>query len=235
MAGKEGTYNVELFTHRTGRTGRMGMLSLPKSSANTIMLYDPAVGEGRLLDDLIRDVEATLNVKMEYLQIPSSTELVESAYNRAASRSLKTASGMNPELVSYFKCRLRDEDASIIDITNTEDLLDKLATTMALLADLDPSMSPSEPTCSLLTGDPSERTIQVYREDDASEITPPRVTKFCKMHNSGKLGRMKIIANGSVALFDLPKGRAKIFLETIAASNDTNGWKVQMAKHVPDR
>jgi superfamily II DNA/RNA helicase len=242
MAGKEGTYSAELFTHRTGRAGRMGTSARPKS-ANTIMLYDPAIGEGRLLEDLIYDVEQSLNVKIEYRQIPSSAELVESAYNRVSSRCLENANNggiINPKLVSYFKRRLQNTDESILDVTNDNDILDKLARAMALLADLDPAMSPSEPTCSLLTGDPNERTVQAsYREDDdgagsAKILTPPLVTKFCKMHNSGKIGRMTIIANASGALFDLPTGRAKRFLETVASARDTSGWKVQWANHVPD-
>ena len=88
------------------------------------------------------------------------------------------------------------------------------------VANLDPSLSPTEPYASLLSGDPTLRTLRVVSkqgddddgDDDGGGLSPPQVIAFCKQLGSGKLGRVSICADGS-AVFDLSKAKAEKLMD----------------------
>mmetsp|Transcript_17963 Transcript_17963/g.37611 ORF Transcript_17963/g.37611 Transcript_17963/m.37611 type:complete len:630 (-) Transcript_17963:83-1972(-) len=242
ISGKDGTVNPELYAHRTGRTGRFraspnerdwGPAANRYETANAVALYDPAVGEGKLVSELVEAVEDDLGVTIQAMAIPSSAKVVDAAYQRlsldllndsdSSISSLSSPSNKkkNPptDLAAYFKQQL-DSDARI-DISSPEELLNHLANAMVFLSKLDPSLSPYTQSSSLLTGDPSMSTLRLYSRS-IDPLTPPAVTSFCKKRGSGKLGRIAISKDGS-AIFDLAKKRATKLLETITAEEEEQG------------
>ena len=229
-AGKEGTYNVELYTHRTGRAGRAGR-NTKLGAANAILLYDPAEGEGKLILDLIQDVHKALGAQIQPKPAPSSSDIVQAGYSRVTSTLFECVGDQaNTALVSYFGSRLASD--SRIDTSDPKQLLQHLATVMATLSNLDPSISPQNHRSSLMSGDTRDRTLRVYRKDGIA-VSPPEVTKFCKLFGSGKLGRVTISADGS-AIFDLATARADTLVQTIGSrSDETHGWCVEMPSSLP--
>jgi superfamily II DNA/RNA helicase len=228
-AGKEGTYNVELYTHRTGRAGRAGR-NTKLAAANSIMLYDPAEGEGKLVNELIQDVHKALGIEVRAKPAPSSSDIVEAGYARVADQCFDCSENRDSALVSYFHSKLVADQR--VDTSDPRQLLQHLATVMAAMSNLDHSISPSEQRASLLSGDVRDRTLRVYREDGIA-VSPPEVTKFCKSFGSGKLGRVTILSDGS-AVFDLTTTKAEKLLETIESRIDeTNGWHVQTPSSLP--
>ena len=236
ISGKDGTVNPELYAHRTGRTGRFraspnerdwGPAANRYDTANAVALYDPAVGEGKLVSELVEAVEDDLGVTIQSMAIPSSAKVVDAAYQRLSLDLLNDSDSSissppspsnkkkNPptNLAAYFKQQL-DSDKRI-DISNPQELLNYLANAMVSLSKLDPSLSPYTQSSSLLTGDPSMSTLRLYSRS-SDPLTPPAVTNFCKKRGSGKLGRVAISKDGS-AIFDLPKKRATKLMETITA------------------
>mmetsp|Transcript_33188 Transcript_33188/g.78394 ORF Transcript_33188/g.78394 Transcript_33188/m.78394 type:complete len:806 (+) Transcript_33188:163-2580(+) len=237
IAGKDGTVNPELYAHRTGRTGRFratpqeqdwGPSANRYKTANAVALYDPAVGEGKLVPNLVEAVEDDLGVIIKAMAIPSSAEVVDSAYQRlsldllsnrdSGTSSLSTSKNNQPaDLATYFKQQLKSDER--IDVTNPQELLDYLANAMVSMSKLDHSLSPFTQSSSLLTGDPTMNTVRLYSRTGDDPLTPPIVTNFCKTRGSGKLGRVTIARDGS-AVFDLPKKRAKRLLETFVAEDE---------------
>lgn len=231
IAGKEGTINPELYAHRTGRTGRFKAHPQEKNNwrppsnryqtSNAIALFDPAEGEGRLINSLVDEVRDDLGVKIKPMAIPSSAKVVDAAYTRLSLDVIAKKATESP-LAGYFKDRLYSDDR--LDTSDTEELLDRLAQAMVLLSKLDPSTSSLVPGSSLLNGDPTMTTLRIYANKSNSEgpLTPPAVTSFCKARGSGKLGRVVVCSDGS-AIFDLPKKRANRLLETIREENKKKG------------
>lgn len=217
ITGKEGTFNAELYTHRTGRTGRVRS-NQPKGairSSNTIMLYDPASGEGKLVAPLAEEIQSLLGVEMLPKQLPSAAEVVAAGYDRA--RRAVNIGDKRPDqsdLVTYFRSVLETEEG--VDTSNPEELLEYLSRSMALLSNLDPAVSPFNQRASLLTGSTTERTLRLYKRNNMS-ISPPEATIVCKDLGSGKLGRVQICEDGS-AIFDLPTQRAKKLSEAFRAT-----------------
>ena len=235
IAGKEGTINPELYAHRTGRTGRFQNSSQGSNdnnwrapsnryqTSNAVALYDPAAGEGRLVQTLVEEVKEDLGVVMKPMAIPSSSSVVDAAYTRLSSDligdEIATASPSN--LAEYFRTRMESDDR--IDTSDPQELLDRLASAMVALSKLDPSTSPFVPTSSLLNGDHSATTVRLYSKSASDEpLKPPAVTSFCKPRGSGKLGRVVICGDGS-AVFDLPKKRAKRLLKAIQEEEEKTG------------
>jgi superfamily II DNA/RNA helicase len=218
VAGQDGTFSSELYTHRSGRTGRVRTLNHGGSiaTANAITMYDPANGEGKIIPELVKEIEEKLQVQILPKLIPSPAEVVEAGYKRT-----KLAIGVDAdadadtvqkkELATYFKSRLQEENN--IDTSDPEQLLEYLSKAMAALSSLDASASPFEQQYSLLTGDDSDRTLRLSRKDRVA-LSPPQVTQFCKPLGSGKLGRVVIAKDGS-AIFDLPLKRANRLLAAI--------------------
>jgi superfamily II DNA/RNA helicase len=231
-AGKEGTFSTELYTHRTGRTGRVRMEGDGHDNANAILLYDPAVGEAKILPDLVADVQKELKVSILPKPIPSVQEVVEAGYRRSRGALGLGAAGSNEnnnnnnksELVQYFTSRLEQEEG--LDTKDPQQLVECLAEAMAALSNLNSSLSPFYPQYSLLTRSPGDRTLRLSRQDGTPLLGPPEVTKYCKELGSGKLGRVSISDDGS-ALFDLTEKRAKRLLEAVAA-HDSEEYELEM-------
>jgi superfamily II DNA/RNA helicase len=248
LAGKEGTYSTELYTHRSGRTGRVRSLHQQQGgrdgiieTANAIMLYDPANGEGKVIPDLVREVQEELGILVQPRAIPSAAQVVEAAYKRTTDSMLLLGGGggggrgesiIDGELASYFASKLQADDR--IDTNNPQQMLNYLARAMVSLSHLDASTSPFHQHCSLLSGSDAERTLCLSRQDRAP-ISPPDVTKFCKANGSGKLGRVAICKDGSSAIFDLPTKRANRLVSTVkedAAS--CSEWLLELPLTLPD-
>lgn len=217
-AGRKGTFDPDLYVHRTGRAGRVGGVKGREDPA-AVLLYDPAQGEGKLIPPLLD----SLDVDVRPMSIPSTKLLADKAYQRASSAILRSEPS---HLVDYFLQELRrDLDASDSDL-----LLRHLATAMVASSGMDPSAHPTRPQSSLLTGDPSARTLRLCAPD--SELTPPLVTKFCKSRASGKLGRVYVCLDGS-AVFDLPEKRAEKLLRAVELEPDSP-YRMEMASVVPE-
>jgi superfamily II DNA/RNA helicase len=241
VAGKEATYNVELYTHRTGRAGRVtqqakqGVATAP---ANSVVLYDVASGEGKLVADVVAQVKSTLGIQIRSKPIPSTTDIVEAGYRRALDELLlgdnsnnNKAAGDN-DLVSYVRSRLLADDR--VNVADPEELLNHLCTALISLSKLDPSTAPQEQRCSLITGDPADRTLLVYREDGEA-VSPTEATKFCKKFGSGKLGRIMVTKIGS-AVLDLPTNRAKKLLQNVQSGHEKelSGWRIEECQSLPE-
>jgi superfamily II DNA/RNA helicase len=231
IAGKDGTFSSELYTHRTGRTGRVRSAATADDRvlpANTIMLYDPANGEGKLVPDLINEVQNELKIQIQPMAIPSSTQVVDAAYQRTLAILDYNEESRSNDLVSYFRDRLEAEEQ--IDTTDPKQLLENLARAMAALSNLDSHVSSVEQQSSLLTGDPAYNTVRIY--SDGPPLTPPGVTMFSKSLGSGKLGRVTICKDGS-AVFDLSKKRARMLVEASVADASSD-WHLELPSVLPD-
>ena len=229
IAGKEGTFSTELYTHRTGRTGRLRIHN-QFTKANAIMLYDPAAGEGKLIPELAKEVHLELGVNIMSKPPPSTLEIVDAGYQRAKELILQGDPTVDEEseLEKYIRSKLEIE--KLFSTENPKELLRYLATAMAVLSNLDPSMNPYEQHKSLLSFNEKDRTLRLTRED-GEELTPSEVTRFCKDNGSGKLGRV-IMWNDGSALFDLPLKRAEKLIETWKAAQ-TAGWQLEMPLTLP--
>ncbi len=239
IAGKEGTINPELYAHRTGRTGRFR--ANPQEShgwrppsnhyqtSNAVVLYDPAEGEGRLINSLVEEVKGDLGVTMQAMAIPSSARVVDAAYTRLSSEFIGETTKPS-HLADYFRDRLESDDR--IDTSDPEELLVRLTQAMVRLSKLDPNTSPLVPTSSLLNGDLAMTTLRLY-PIRGEPLNPPLVTNFCKARGSGKLGRVVSCGDGS-AVFDLPKKRAKRLLAAIQEEEaKTEGEGLEYGLEIP--
>ncbi|KAL7496764.1 hypothetical protein ACHAWT_004911 [Skeletonema menzelii] len=231
--GKDGTFDSELFIHRTGRAGRFGSTR----TADTIMLYDRSQGEGTTLKELQEEMKRLRGVEILQKALPSPGEVMNSAYHRALQRFEKFDTDGEDDrekhkLVQYFEKRLMQDvllDHSDTEPSPTESLLMKrLAAAMAALSGLEEVVPPR----SLLTANPSDRTIRAWNDSCSrnNPLSPPEVTKLLKALGSGKLGRISICEDGS-AVFDLSGSKAKRLMEN--ASNDemsalVEGWHFEM-------
>jgi hypothetical protein len=231
VAGKDGTYNVELYTHRTGRAGRVRQANQgPGAPSNSVVLYDVASGEGKLVNDVVAEVQSTLGIEIRSKPIPSTTDIVEAGYRRALDELLVDNSG--DDLVSYFRSRLLADDR--VNVSDPEEMLNHLCTALVALSKVDPFTSPQEQRCSLITGNPADRTLVVYRED-GEEVSPTEVMKFCKSFGSGKLGRIMVTKVGS-AVLDLPAKRAKKLVQNVESGdeNEVSGWRIEECQSLPE-
>jgi superfamily II DNA/RNA helicase len=223
--GKDGTYDSELYIHRTGRAGRFGNTR----SADAILLYDRTQGETATLIKLGEEMENLHNVVITPRQLPSPSEVMDASYERVM--KLCCGSGTrNQSLVQYFAEKLAYDltgsngEGSESGPSEKESLLiHRLATAMASLSGLDGVV----PARSLLTADPGDRTIRVWKEscDCSNPLSPSEVTKLVKSLDSGKLGRIFPCDDGSV-VFDLGAKKANLLLERAEndASIDRGGW-----------
>ncbi len=230
--GKDGTFDSELFIHRTGRAGRFGSTR----TADTIMLYDRSQGEGTTLKGLQEEMKRLRGVEILPKSLPSPGEVMNSAYHRAFQRFEKFDTDGEDDLekqrlVQYFEKRLA-QDVPLDHYTEpspTESLLMKrLAAAMAALSGLEEIVPPR----SLLTANPSHRTIRVWNDscNQKNPVSPPEVTKLVKALGSGKLGRISICDDGS-AVFDLSRSKAKRLIQNAGKdemSSLVEGWHFEM-------
>ncbi|KAL7534295.1 hypothetical protein ACHAXR_005789, partial [Thalassiosira sp. AJA248-18] len=236
--GKDGTFNSELYIHRTGRAGRFGNTR----TADAILLYDRSQGEGTTLTKLQEEMKSLKGLEIVPRQLPSPSEVMDASYDRASLRCENFERRMQTEeagdgaqsLVQYFLDRLSKDlnsgDGSLELGTNEKEtlLVHRLATAMAALSGLDEVVPPR----SLLTADPRDRTIRVWNES-GNPLSPPEVTKVVKALGSGKLGRISICDNGS-AVFDLGAKKAERLLKNVSsdASLKDSGWHFEMPSSI---
>jgi superfamily II DNA/RNA helicase len=246
IAGKDGTISPELYAHRTGRTGRFQIggddgysNNNNYETSNAVAMYDPAIGEGRLISTLVEGVRETLDVEIQPMAIPSSAQVVDAAYTRlsqdiitgSGTKEDESSSSSEDDLATYFRQRLETDER--INTSDPNQLLDQLANAMVSLSKLDPSISPSTQHSSLLTGDLTYNTLRLYQNDNVSFLTPPEVTAFCKAYGSGKLGRVLICKDGS-AVFDLSKKRAKRLLDAVMTTEEETEYSLEMISSLPE-
>lgn len=226
--GKDGTYDSELYIHRTGRAGRFGSTR----AADAILLYDRSQGEATTLPKLQEEMKDLHSIEMMPRKLPSPSEVMEASYDRAFWRCEEFGGREGTQsLVQYFADRLSkdlnsDDESFEVGTKEKESLLmHRLATAMAALSGLDTAVPPR----SLLTSDPRDRTIQVWNESSSNPLSPPEVTKVVKALGSGKLGRISICNDGS-AVFDLGAKKAELLLKNVASDADlkSSGWHFEM-------
>jgi superfamily II DNA/RNA helicase len=231
--GKDGTFDSELFIHRTGRAGRFGSTR----TADTIILYDRSQGEGTTLKGLQDEMIRLRGVEILPKTLPSPGEVMNAAYHRALQRFEKfdkegEDNREKQDLVQYFEKRLMKDilfEHSDSGPSQTESLLmTRLAAAMAALSGLEDVVPPR----SLLTANPSDRTIRVWSDSCSrrNPLSPPEVTKVVKELGSGKLGRISICEDGS-AVFDLSQSKAKRLLQKAGdkeMSSLVEGWHFEM-------
>jgi superfamily II DNA/RNA helicase len=177
LHGKDGTFDPKLYTHRTGRAGRVG--GGEANVADAVLMFDPSDGEAGLLLPL--QAQLKLTQPMETLAPPTCLEVVDAAFSRADRRCLaarqegsgsssSSSTGGNkapPQedpLVSFFTAKLLNETLSSStgnDLSSgknrEEELVRRLASAMVALSGLKSMPSPR----SLLTADPADRTVRV--------------------------------------------------------------------------
>ena len=236
IAGKEGTFSTDLYTHRTGRTGRVrsgtraSSNSISQQSPKAVMLYDIALGEGKLISPLAAEIQDQLGVPLLAKHLPSAAEVAVAAYERTKqSISLGDGHPAESDLISYFRTVLETEKS--LDTSNPEELVEYLARSMALLSSLDPSISPFQQHASLLSGSETDRTLRFFMKS-GEPVSPPEVIKSCKELGSGKLGRVIICDDGS-AVFDLPTKRASKLLGA-ASKRAEEEWQLEQPLTLPD-
>jgi len=231
--GKDGTFDSELFIHRTGRAGRFGSTR----TADTIILYDRSQGEGTTLKGLQDEMIRLRGVEILPKTLPSPGDVMNAAYHRALQRFEKfdkegEDNRDKQELVQYFQKRLMKDilfEHSDSGPSQTVSLLMmRLAAAMAALSGLEEVVPPR----SLLTANPADRTIRVWKDSCSSHnpLSPPEVTKVLKELGSGKLGRISICEDGS-AVFDLSQSKAKFLLQKACEkemSSLLEGWHFDM-------
>lgn len=236
--GKDGTFDSELFIHRTGRAGRFGSTR----TADTIMLYDRSQGEGTTLKGLQEEMKRLRGVEILPKTLPSPGEVMNSAYHRALQRFEKFDTDGEDDLdkqnlVQYFEKRLMQD--VLLDHSNTEPspteslLMRRLAAAMAALSGLEEVVPPR----SLLTANSSDRTIRAWNDscNRNNPLSPPEVTKLVKALGSGKLGRISICDDGS-AVFDLSRSKAKRLIQNAGKdemSSLVEGWHFEMPESLP--
>lgn len=220
--GKDGTFDCELYIHRTGRAGRFGNTR----SADAIVLYDRSLGEGTTLSKLQDGMKQTKDVDILPRALPSPEEVMNASYKRAIQRCEYFRDDTTKDLVQYFRdCLVKD---GIVDAESKSDesqLLDRLSCALAALSGLPDAVQQR----SLLTADPRDRTLRVWSES-GSALTPHGVTTVLKSLGSGKLGRVSICEDGS-AVCDLPAKKAEKLLQ--AAKQDESCLKSGLRFEIP--
>ena len=222
LTGKDGTFDSELYIHRTGRAGRFGNTR----TADAIVLYDRTQGEATTLNKLQEEMKGLKNIDIEPRQLPSPNEVMEASYNRVV-RLCDGAGGSTDSLVQYFADKLSNDVIESKETNEKESMLiHRLASAMAALSGLDGVV----PNRSLLTANPKDRTIRVWSES-SSLLSPSEITPVLKSLGSGKLGRISICSDGS-AVFDLSVKRAEKLLKT-AAEDPSIEWIFELPDSLP--
>lgn len=195
--GKDGTYDSELYIHRTGRAGRFGNTR----AADAVLLYDRTQGETATLNKLVDEMEHLHSIVIAPRQLPSPSEVMDASYERVMRLCDGFGTG-SQSLVHYFAEKLsgdliqsNGERSESGPSDNELFFIHRLATAMASLSGLDDVV----PARSLLTADPGDRTIRVWNEsyDTTNPLSPSEVTKLVKSLGSGKLGRISTCNDGS--------------------------------------
>ena len=237
-SGKDGTFDSELYIHRTGRAGRFGNTR----QANVITFFDRGQGEAKTVQRLTEEMKKLKNIDILPRQLPSPSDVLVASFERSQWLCEDFSSQLHTEgdesgrkkLVEFYLKRLQ-EDLSINSdaMTATEEtLLNQLAISMASTSNVGLEDLNGR---SLLTADKRDRTIRIRRDgrDADKPLSPSEVTKLIKGLRSGKLGRIMIIADGS-AVFDCGSRRAKLIIS--AANADPNfaadGWHIDIPESI---
>ena len=229
--GKDGTFDSELYIHRTGRAGRFGNTR----TADAIVLYDRTQGEWATLGKLQEEIKSLKGVDILPRTLPSPKEVMNASYERAFWRCEEfgrkadenDGNSGTQALVHFFKERLLADLGSDVDNVADEQLLQRLATAMAALSGLEEAVHPR----SLLSADPRDRTVRVWTDscDANNPLSPPEVTNVVKKLGSGKLGRISICEDGS-AIFDLAAKKAE---KLLSASDHLPHWHFEIPSSLP--
>eukprot|EP00956_Cyclotella_meneghiniana_P012835 scaffold18279_cov54-Cyclotella_meneghiniana.AAC.2 len=222
-SGKDGTFDSELYIHRTGRAGRFGNTR----TSDVILFYDSSVGERSTMTNLKEEMKRIKDVDILPRPLPTPNEVMDASFNRAIVQCQGFRNEITDELVQYFKDRLTEDGISSDASDNV--LLDRLACAMAALSGLPQAVRAR----SLLTADQRDRTIRIWTESGDS-LTPPEVTEVVKSMGSGKLGRISICEDGS-AVFDLSAKRAEKLLQTARDDEGCrkSGWHFELPTTLP--
>lgn len=191
-AGRPGTLDPVLYQHRSGRAGREA-----DSLAESLVFYDPAAGEAKLLAPL----EDATGYEFERRPLPTPDQLLDAALNR----SYAAASQVPHNSLAHIARRLPD-------------VRDDLALrALAALAGFSPGQraAPDLRHRSVLTARRSERTLH-FR---APVLSASQVTKACKALGSGKLSTVRLGYDNTTALVDVPITK----LDAIVASASRDG------------
>ncbi|KAL3771924.1 hypothetical protein ACHAW5_008037 [Stephanodiscus triporus] len=230
--GKDGTFDSELYIHRTGRAGRFGNTR----TADAILLYDRTQGETATLNKLVDEMKHLHNIVIAPRQLPSPSEVMDASYDRVMRLCDGFGTG-SQSLVHYFAEKLsgdlvqsNGECSESGPSDNELFLVHRLATAMASLSGLDDVVTAR----SLLTADPGDRTVRVWNEscDSSNPLPPSEVTKLVKSLGSGKLGRISTCNDGSV-VFDLGAKKADLLLSSTANDTKLSGWHFEMPSSLP--
>lgn len=197
-AGRPGTLDPVLYQHRSGRAGREA-----DSLAESLLFYDPAAGEAKLLAPL---KDAT-GYEFERRPLPTPDQLLDAALNR----SYTAASQVPEDILAHIAQTLPD-------------VHDDLALrALAALAGFSPGQraAPDLRHRSVLTARRSERTLH-FR---GPALSASEVTKVCKTLGSGKLSAVRLGYDNTTALVDVPI--TKLDAMVASASRDgvlPSGW-----------
>ena len=237
-SGKDGTFDSELYIHRTGRAGRFGNTR----QANVITFFDRGQGEAKTVQQLIEEMKKLKNIDILPRQLPSPSDVLTASFERSQWLCEDFQSQLDAEgeesgrqkLLKYYLKRLQQDLTIESDsMTSTErTLLNQLAISMASTSNVGLEDLQGR---SLLTADKRDRTIRIRRDgrDADDPLSPSEVTKLIKGLRSGKLGRCSPQVDGS-AVFDCGSRRAKLIIS--AANADPNfaadGWHIDIPESI---
>lgn len=193
VSGKLGTLDTNLYSHRTGRANREG----GDSPARSILLYDPAAGEAKLLAKLALDYPSLATPS----PLPSPNDLVSAGLELA----LRAAVAVPDDVALAFHDRLSLEDDDPLFMART---LAALAGFSCAISDYAPDLRPR----SLLSGRKDRATLRLDGPENL--ISPSTVIKVCKALGSGKLGVVHNV--GASAFVDIPIAKLNIVLANFA-------------------
>jgi len=200
-AGVEGTFDHELYAHRSGRAGREQTAT--RDSCTSILVFDPEAGERMLLKKLA-DTTKTPSL-LKPIAPPSANDVVDAAVKRA----LNEQETIPDALVDAIMERMtvpRSEARALAALSGL--------TTLPVAR-------------SLLTARAAERTLRVDVDETANELSPTDVVKTLKALGSGKLDRINLSASKRSALVDVPTAKLDAVLEE-AKSGLPPGWRISL-------
>mmetsp|Transcript_27154 Transcript_27154/g.82293 ORF Transcript_27154/g.82293 Transcript_27154/m.82293 type:complete len:493 (-) Transcript_27154:24-1502(-) len=196
-AGRRGVLDPDLYAHRFGRAARGG-----EAGASSIVAFDATAGEAPMVEALSEDYPDLWPSKPP----PAPSKVREAAIRRALGA-----------------CDRVDDDTVAAVLGDLPALSDNeakrlLAAALAALANVKVQGRRSRET-----GKASDRTLRVTASSGG--LAPGAVVKALKALGSGKLGRVRVVDEGSAAFVEVPAKRAAKVLAAAAESGALpEGW-----------